>query len=352
MIALWRVDSGKMSSRYTRRMSTPQLRGVNLGGWLVLEKWMTPSLFVGTDARDEYTFMQTSGAAEKIEHHRKTFITEADFKWMQSNGINAIRIPIGYWIFEGDGPYSPAIEYLDWAIKMAERYELKVLIDLHGLQGSQNGNDHSGRIGRSEWYDKRAYREASIDTLEKIARCYYDAKSVWGIEVINEPRPGIVQWKLRRFYLAAYDRLVAVARPGTHIVFHDAFRPRMLSGALQPRRHYPVVMDIHWYQFGSVWRTWEKLERYLIRIMKRPRLVRKLQRTQPVIVGEWSIVLTEKMLAGRRAYDARAAFKAHGMVQLDAYERALGWFYWTYKTEERGIWHFRSLIEDGQISLK
>ena len=32
------------------------LRGVNLGGWLVLEKWMTPSLFDGTAAADETYF--------------------------------------------------------------------------------------------------------------------------------------------------------------------------------------------------------------------------------------------------------------------------------------------------------
>ena len=33
-----------------------KLRGVNLGGWLVLEKWMTPSVFEGLDAVDETTF--------------------------------------------------------------------------------------------------------------------------------------------------------------------------------------------------------------------------------------------------------------------------------------------------------
>lgn len=29
-----------------------KLRGVNLGGWLLLEKWITPSLFDGLDATD------------------------------------------------------------------------------------------------------------------------------------------------------------------------------------------------------------------------------------------------------------------------------------------------------------
>ena len=31
-----------------------KLKGVNLGGWLVLEKWITPSLFDGTNAVDEF----------------------------------------------------------------------------------------------------------------------------------------------------------------------------------------------------------------------------------------------------------------------------------------------------------
>ena len=30
------------------------VKGVNLGNWLVLEKWMSPALFEGTTAEDEY----------------------------------------------------------------------------------------------------------------------------------------------------------------------------------------------------------------------------------------------------------------------------------------------------------
>lgn len=329
-----------------------KLRGVNLGGWLVLEKWMTPSLFRGTQAIDEYTLMQALGATEKIETHRKTFIVEDDFKWLQKNGINAVRIPIGYWIFDGDDPYTPAIKYLDWAVKMSEKYNLKVLIDLHGHKGSQNGKDHSGRIGKNEWHRHKEYRQESIDVLEKIARRYYDSPSVWGIEMMNEPKFGIVQWHLRRFYKHAYDRLRAVARPGTVIVFHDAFTPRLLTGALWPDPNYPAVMDVHWYQFGNVWRKNETLAHYLTRVWRRAWLLTNLQKKQPVIIGEWSVVLTREVLAGRTDHGVQAAAKNHGMAQIDTYEYALGWFYWTYKTEERGMWHFRSLVEDGLIAFK
>lgn len=328
------------------------MRGVNLGGWLILERWMTPSLFAGMGADDEYGFMQAPGAAEKIERHRKTFITEADFKWLQQNGINAVRIPVGYWLFEGDEPYTPTVKYLDWAMKMANKYHLKVLIDLHGLKGSQNGKDHSGQIGKSLWHRHTSYREETITILEKIAERYYDSPALWGIQLINEPKYGWFQWKLRHFYHEAYKRLSAAARPGTVIVFHDGFTPRLMSGAIGGRPTHPVMMDVHWYHFGSVSYVWRSLTRYLNVVKARPRLLKKLQAVQPVIIGEWSLVLAGEKLQGKTHEEKNALQKQHGEVQLAAYESAAGWFYWNYKTESRGMWHFRSLIEDKIISLK
>jgi glucan 1,3-beta-glucosidase len=46
-----------------------QLRGVNLGGRLLLERWMTPSLFEGTNAEDEYAFMASPHAHGNLEEH-------------------------------------------------------------------------------------------------------------------------------------------------------------------------------------------------------------------------------------------------------------------------------------------
>jgi len=58
-----------------------KLRGVNLGGWLVLERWITPSLYADVEAEDEYTFCQMLGrkkASERLKNHRETWIV-ADF---------------------------------------------------------------------------------------------------------------------------------------------------------------------------------------------------------------------------------------------------------------------------------
>ncbi len=317
----------------------------------MLEKWMTPTLFEGVDANDEYTFMQTKGAAKKIERHRRTFIQEADFKWLANHGIEAVRIPIGYWIFDGDDPYSAGISYLDWAVKMAIKYKLKVLLDLHGAEGSQNGKDHSGKIGSSGWFHHSTYRRRTIDALVRLTERYYQYDCIWGIELLNEPKIGVFHMKLRHFYNRAYDSLLKVARPGTYIIFHDAFTPRLLSGSVLGSPSLPVAMDVHWYQFGRLLHRFENLQGYFRALGRRRALVQRLQYRQPIVVGEWSVVLSGAILDGAPPEREQLLFKEHARRQLAVYDEALAWFYWTYKTEGRGIWHFRSQVEDGIIVL-
>ncbi|HLJ53773.1 MAG TPA: twin-arginine translocation signal domain-containing protein, partial [Chthonomonadaceae bacterium] len=96
-----------------------KLRGVNLGGWLALEKWIAPDAFAGTEAPDEYTLSETLGAraADRLKRHRESWITADDFKWIAARGLNAVRIPVGYGVLEPNPPYVPAADTLDWAFR-------------------------------------------------------------------------------------------------------------------------------------------------------------------------------------------------------------------------------------------
>jgi glucan 1,3-beta-glucosidase len=312
---------------------------------------MTESLFSGTEAVDEYELVSTPDGVARVRDHHQNFITEADFRWLAVQGLNAVRIPIGYWLFGDEPPYVAGIERLDWAMEMAAKYGLKVLLCLHGAPGSQNGRDHSGRAGRAKWYTSARYREATIQFLERLATRYADAPALWGIELLNEPKFGIFQVKLRRFYRQAYGRLIKILRPGTHIVFHDAFTPRLMSGALGSVPEYPVVMDIHWYQSGGWLSRVESLARYFRRIARRVGLIQQLEVQQPVVVGEWSVVLSGEVLRRAGGLSEADAVWRHAQLQLGVYAQTHGWFYWTYKTEGRGIWHFRSQVEEGVINL-
>jgi glucan 1,3-beta-glucosidase len=53
------------------------IKGVNLGNWLVLEKWMSPGLFAGTEAEDETQLCcDLADVAERLTAHRDSYITE------------------------------------------------------------------------------------------------------------------------------------------------------------------------------------------------------------------------------------------------------------------------------------
>jgi hypothetical protein len=56
-----------------------KIRGVNLGNWLSLEKWMEPELFSGFEGEDEldlFTKLPRAEALARVRKHYETFITE------------------------------------------------------------------------------------------------------------------------------------------------------------------------------------------------------------------------------------------------------------------------------------
>ena len=99
-------------------------RGVNLGGWLVLEKWITPSVYAGVQAADEYTLCEALGktkASERLKRHRETWVTAEDFDWLKARGINAVRIPVNYGVAEENPPFITGMDTLDWAFRTAQK---------------------------------------------------------------------------------------------------------------------------------------------------------------------------------------------------------------------------------------
>ena len=105
------------------------INGVNLGNWLVLEKWMSPSIFNDAGgAIDEYHLarcLERQEYIKRIKKHRDTFITEDDFCHIKRIGFNSVRIPVPFYIFGDRDPYIGCIEYLDRAFVWAKKYDRK-----------------------------------------------------------------------------------------------------------------------------------------------------------------------------------------------------------------------------------
>ncbi len=169
-----------------------KIRGVNLGNWLVLEKWMSPELFSGTTAADEtYLCLQLSENEKRtrMKTHRDHYITSRDFAYLREKGINAIRLPVPFFVFEDVGPYVSCTEYVDKCMKWANQAGIQVLLDLHTVPGSQNGSDNSGLCGITQWCNHPKRVEMTFDVLERLALRYGQDPALMGIEVLNEPTP-------------------------------------------------------------------------------------------------------------------------------------------------------------------
>ena len=166
------------------------IKGVNLGNWLVLEKWMSPGLFAGTEAEDETQpscDLADVAKRERLTAHRDSYITERDFAYLARHGIDTVRIPVPFFIFGHYPPYVGCVEYLDRAFDWAETHKIKILIDLHTVPDSQNGFDNGGMCGVCKWHKNPAHVEFALTVLEQLTSRYRARTALWGIEVLNEP---------------------------------------------------------------------------------------------------------------------------------------------------------------------
>lgn len=326
------------------------MRGVNLGGWLVLERWMTPSLFAGMAAADELTYCRQASKAQltRLKRHRERYITAADFEWLAAHGIQAVRIPVGYWLFGDSAPFQPTVEYLDRAFRWAQASGIKVLISLHGAPGSQNGNDHSGCIGPAAWADDTRNVEHTLKIIRRLAERYQNSPALLGISLLNEPAVELPKSVLKDFYRQAYDQVRQICGPDSWVVISDGFRPRRWHLVLHRIRYRKVFLDTHQYFVFSRRHKQTpaaRLERH-IRVWSRLNLA-WMRWHHPIIVGEWSAALDPGSLAGLDESQRQAAYHRHCRAQLAVYDQLDGWFYWSYKTEDMPQWSFRHCYQQG-----
>lgn len=219
---------------------TMPIRGVNLGGWLSIEPFITPSLFNTYQSNqnivDEYTLSTLLGptkAAQVIEKHYSQFITENDFASIQAAGFDHVRIPYSYWAvttYPGD-PYVPKISwrYLLRGIEYARQYGLRVNLDLHGLPGSQNGWNHSGRQGPIGWLngtDGALNAQRSLDIHTQLSTFfaqprYQNIITIYGL--VNEPKMTVLSQSAVIDWTESAVQIVRKSGMNQTIAFGDGF---------------------------------------------------------------------------------------------------------------------------------
>ena len=359
-----------------------RLRGVNLGSWLVLEKWMVPSLFEGVEATDETTWCVALGeeAAPRLRAHWARWVTREDFAWIAERGLNAVRIPFGHWVLGPPYPYHPVygarrepfvtggIEVLDRALRWAEEFGLKVVLDLHAAAGCQNGFDNGGILNVCDWHTKEEYIDHSVELLGQLAERYRAEPALFAFEVLNEPRWDVPTEILKRYYERAYAAIRAHCPPTVGVMFHDGFRDwREYLGFMNAPPYENVWFDVHRYQCF----TPEDLEADIYEHLRKTVVDLRAEADAigrelglPTVCGEWSLGLklqevslwadgpTTHPLEGLDAFQQEVALRGYAAAQLLTFERYRGWFFWNYKTETTPAWCLREAVARGWLPAR
>jgi endoglucanase len=172
---------------------TVYLRGFGLGGMLHMENFID-----GYPANEEAVRegLRDVLGQEKYDlffrEFYKNYFTEPDAEYVHSLGLNLIRIPINYRLFEDD--MNPgvikegAFEDLDRVISLCAKYQVYTVIDLHALPGSQNQHWHSDNPTHKAflWVHKD-FQDRALHLWEVIAERYKNQPWVAGYDLINEP---------------------------------------------------------------------------------------------------------------------------------------------------------------------
>ncbi|KAH6647968.1 beta-glucosidase 6 [Truncatella angustata] len=395
--------------------STPA-RGVNLGGWLSLEPFITPSLF-NYDSKlgiiDEWTLCNHLGvktAASTIEKHYATFVTEQTFIEIADAGLDHVRIPYSYWAVEtyDDDPYvfRTSWRYLLRGIEWARKHGLRVNLDLHALPGSQNGWNHSGRQGVIGWLNGTngdTNRQRSLDVHDRLSKFfaqdrYKNVVTFYGLA--NEPRmvnldaTAVVQWTTDAYNLVRGNGLT------TNLVFGDGFMGlQNWQGKLTNMDG--LVLDVHQYViFNNDQIVYPHQEKVTYACSGWTEQTKQSLDTStgygPTMFAEWSQAdtdcgkyvtnvgwgnrwegtydsgnasteaLTPKCPAknsscsctmadadvGTYSDEYKKFLLMFAQAQMTSFEYGWGWWYWTWDTESAPLWSYKQGLAAGILPAK
>ena len=163
-----------------------QLRGVNLGGWLLWEGWIFGKGFTAQSTMlDKLT--ELVGRDEAVRFRDgiyENFIAVADIEKIAALGFNSVRVPVNWRLLTDDAGW----RVLDRLIDNCEKHRLYVVLDLHAVPGGQNrGFIADPGPARDSVWKSAANQERTVALWQQIAQRYRDRATVAGYDLMNEP---------------------------------------------------------------------------------------------------------------------------------------------------------------------
>ncbi|KAM0750613.1 glycoside hydrolase [Meredithblackwellia eburnea MCA 4105] len=152
-------DNVKAGPNRTAALSAP-IRGVNVGGWLLIEPWMYPSRWVGmggqwgpfndggnctTRVESEWALgnkIQNQSALNVVvQTHYDSWFNQTHVDTLAYLGLNTVRIPLGFWVVEAlvnrttEFYAQGGMDFLVSRLAMLAEQNISVILDHHALPG-------------------------------------------------------------------------------------------------------------------------------------------------------------------------------------------------------------------------
>lgn len=274
---------------------------------------------------------------------------------------------------------------------------MRIMMDLHGAPGSQNGFDNSGRRGEPHWIeadgsDNHEYVDRTIEVLKKVAQLMEDwmdegflkEETLYGIELLNEPFGTVYPhiWVECRdtFYYQGYDAIRSIfPDPKFFVSIQQAFVSSSEFIGYMPEPEYQgVSLDMHVYHgFDEYWnQVTEQPNAFELHLQGACDYIEEVtKQTLDTYSGEWSLAISDCQKYVNGGYgnpyvppnakpatcevynsnwtsytpEYKTFLKDFMLAQLDSAEAGKGFFFWTAKTEENCApeWDMIFLIQNG-----
>ena len=105
-------ENPSLTAPWASKLNHDPIRGVNLGGLFILERWILTGFIKWDDASegtsgivDTLSFSKKCASVPSgsicnlYDEHVNNFYTQSDFDAMKQAGLNTVRVSVGYWLF-------------------------------------------------------------------------------------------------------------------------------------------------------------------------------------------------------------------------------------------------------------
>ncbi|KAL5357255.1 glycoside hydrolase superfamily [Aspergillus floccosus] len=343
--------------------------GVNLGGWLEIEKVFYPEWWdsIAPDAVDEWTLCESLGeeCSGVLEDHYATYITTSDIDKVADIGVEILRIPVTYAAFiEVPGSqlyHGSQLAYLREITEYAiSQYDMRIILGLHSLPGGVNMLDIGEALGHDDWFHNQTNLDYSYQAVDAALDWIADSSKpeAFTFSPINEASDNI----------AGFGTPETLTSNGTVWVVEYArgvidrvkkklpCLPIMMQDCFMGEEHWSpyfgecdnVAIDVHIYYFAAAGIYSQYVSNAICGQAEGTVGDGKL----PVFVGEWALqVLYNNSFAMRE--------EIFNTQRYAWYEYLHGGTFWSIKHNstapvdgeglQRDYWSYEGLIDEGVI---